>query len=242
MDWGGYPCDYGEILTIANDHNLQLIEDAAHALGASYRGKSVGSVCPYTCFSFQAIKHLTTGDGGMLCVPNEMAYQTAIRLRWFGIDRFKRVPSVLGEPIWNVTELGYKYHMNDVAAAIGIGNLEDWDFITSRRKEISATYYRALGEIPGVQLFERKPDRQHANWLFSIHVERRTDFCRALKERGVPASVVHLRIDQNDLCGGRRDDLPELARFTDSHISLPLHPLLTEEDVNTVIEAIRAGW
>lgn len=242
VDWGGYPCNYDEILSIAKEHDLQLIEDAAHALGATYRGKPVGSVCPYTCFSFQAIKHLTTGDGGMVCVPSESAYQTAIRLRWFGIDRFRREPSILGEPKWNVTELGYKYHMNDIAAAIGLGNLEDWDFIRSRRKQIAEAYHLALGDVPGIQLFERKPDRQHANWLFSVHAERRLDFCRAMIARDVPVSVVHLRIDQNDLCGGRRDDLPELARFTDSHISLPLHPLLTAEDVDKVIAAVRAGW
>lgn len=242
VDWGGDPCNYDEILSIAHEHGLQVIEDAAHALGARYRGKAIGSVCPFTCFSFQAIKHLTTGDGGMLCVNNEENYHKAIRLRWFGIDRFKRQLSILGEPVWNVHELGYKYHMNDIAAAIGLGNLEDWDMILSRRREIVKTYRSELAPVPGLQLFDRHPHRTSADWLFSVHVERREDFCRAMQARQIAVSVVHLRIDRNDICGGERDDLPNLARFTETHVSLPLHPLLTDDDVKQVIDAVRAGW
>jgi perosamine synthetase len=242
IDWGGYPCDYKELIEISRKSGLVLIEDAAHALGAAYRGKPVGAVCPLTCFSFQAIKHLTTGDGGLLCVPNKELHEKAVRLRWFGIDRAKRQPSLLGEPVWNVTELGFKYHMNDVAAAIGLGNLEDWDIIFSRRLSIAETYLEKFKQVSGVTHFERKDDRKSAFWLFSFHVERRDDFCRALTSRGIPVSVVHLRIDRNDLCGGQRNDLPELARFTETHISLPLHPMLSDEDVATIIAAVLAGW
>jgi perosamine synthetase len=242
VDWGGYPCDYDEILAIAKLYGLSVIEDAAHALGATYKGLPVGAVCPYTCFSFQAIKHLTTGDGGLLCMPNADDYQKAVRLRWFGIDRFRRQASILGEPIWNVTELGYKYQMNDVAAAIGLGNMEDWEFILARRKQIVGTYRDALSSVPGLVLFERKSDRTSADWLFSIHIERREDFCRALSAKGVPASVVHLRIDRNDLCGGERSDLPILTRFTETHVSLPLHPLLTDDQVRYVIKCVQEGW
>jgi perosamine synthetase len=242
VDWAGYPCDYDELLDIAQANDLVMIEDAAHALGGSYHGKPVGSICPYTCFSFQAIKHLTTGDGGMLCVSNEQDYFTAIRLRWYGIDRFKRQPSVLGEPIWNVTELGYKYHMNDIAAAIGLGNLEDWEFIKQRRHQIVACYREALADVPNLMLFERKDERQSADWLFSVHVERRQKFCETMTAKGVAASVIHLRIDRNDLCGGERSDLPELAHFTETHVSLPLHPHLTDEEVEYIISCVRAGW
>jgi perosamine synthetase len=242
VDWGGYPCDYDDILDIGRKHGLMVIEDGAHALGATYRGKPVGSICPYTCFSFQAIKHLTTGDGGLVCLPTEEMYSQAIRLRWFGIDRFKRQPSILGEPIWNVTELGYKYQMNDVAASIGLGNLEDLDKILSKRHQVAAMYRQALKTVSGIQLFDKRDDRQSSNWLFSMHVERREDFCRAMLSRGVQTSVVHLRIDRNDICGGERNDLPQLARFTETHISLPQHPLLTDQDVNRIIESVCAGW
>lgn len=242
VDWGGYPCDYDEILAIARLHGLPVIEDAAHALGATYKGKPVGAVCLYTCFSFQAIKHLTTGDGGMVCVPDVEDYQKAVRLRWFGIDRFNRQASILGEPVWNVTELGYKYQMNDVAAAIGLGNLEDWDYILARRRRIAVIYRNGLKAIPGLTLFEQRKDRNSAQWLFSVHIERREEFCRMMSAKGIAVSVVHLRIDRNSLCGGEQNDLPELARFTESHISLPLHPYLSDEDVQCVIDAVKGGW
>jgi perosamine synthetase len=242
VDWGGYPCDWDELHAVVKDRPIAVIEDAAHALGARYRGRPIGSVCRYTCFSFQAIKHLTTVDGGMLTVSTPEERQRAARLRWFGLDRDLRQPSVLGEPIWNVKELGFKYHMNDVAASIGLGNLEDAEVNLRRRRDISARYREELARVPGLTLWERRSDRESADWLFSIHVERREDFCRALAARGVETSVVHLRIDRNDLCGGERPDLPVLRRFTDTHVSLPLHPLLTNDDISTVIAAVRKGW
>ncbi len=242
VDWTGYPCDWDAILAVARKHQLVAIEDAAHSLGATYKGKPVGSFAPITCFSFQAIKHLTTGDGGMVCVSSADDHERAAQLRWFGIDRYKRKPSVLGEAEWNVTELGYKYHMNDIAAAIGLGNMEDIDLFLQRRHEIVAAYRTELLNVPGVQLFERQPDRQSADWLFSMHVERREAFCRMMAAKNIAASVVHLRIDRNNLCGGERSDLPELARFTETHVSLPLHSGLLEEDVRRVIEAVRSGW
>ena len=149
VDWGGYPCDWDAILEIARIHRLMVIEDAAHSLGGSYKGLPIGSIVPITCFSFQAIKHLTTGDGGLVCVTSAESFERAVQLRWFGIDCFRRRTSILGEPEWNVTELGYKYHMNDVAAAIGLGNLEDLEQILRRRREIVATYRADSGRCSG---------------------------------------------------------------------------------------------
>ncbi|MGO8928011.1 MAG: DegT/DnrJ/EryC1/StrS family aminotransferase [Limisphaerales bacterium] len=242
VDWAGYPCDYDEILQIAKAHSLVVVEDAAHALGATYRTRPIGSVSPFTCFSFQAIKHLTTGDGGLLCLPSAETHARAMQLRWLGIDRCKRMPSILGEPLWNVAEMGFKYHMNDIAAAIGLGNLEDIRSLLNRRREIVAEYRRSFSGVDGVELFERKPDRESADWLFCVHVARREDFCRALNSRGIQASVVHLRIDRNSICGPERQDLPELSRFTKTHVSLPLHPGLTREEVQRITAAVRAGW
>jgi perosamine synthetase len=242
VDWAGYPCDWEELLSIARPDRLAVIDDAAHALGARYQGRPIGSVAPYTCFSFQAIKHLTTGDGGLLCLPSEEDHRSARQRRWFGIDRQQRQPSILGEAVWNVRELGFKYHMNDIAAAIGLGNLEDVDANLGRRRAIVARYRRELGGIAGISLFDRSPDRESADWLFSIHVRDREEFCRALSARDVESSVVHLRIDRNEVCGGERLDLPELARFTQTHVSLPLHPFLSDDDVGRVIDAVRRGW
>ena len=242
VDWSGYPCDYHEILAIAKKHRLVVIEDAAQALGATYMGKPVGCICPITCFSFQAIKTLTVGDGGMMVVKNIKWYRKGKRLRWFGIDRQHRKPSILGEPIWNVTELGYKYHMNDIAASIGLGNIINFNQLFARRKEIAEIYRTALKNVKGVHLFESKMSRESANWLFSLHVDKRNKFCRMMRSRGVEVSVVHMRIDRNKICGGQRNDLPNLSRFTDTHISIPLHNHMTDSDVTYVIRSIQRGW
>lgn len=242
VHWAGYPCDMDEIWAIARKHNLMVIEDAAHAIGATYKGRPIGSISPITCFSFQAIKHITSGDGGMLSLLNEDNKIWGARLRWFGIDRDMRQPTVLGEPEWNVTRLGFKYQMNNIAAAIGLENLGHLDEILSRRRQIAAQYQNKLANVSGLTLLKDSADRESAYWLFTLQVERRVDFLRMLQARGIYASVVHLRIDRNDLYGGQRQDLPNLDRFTELHVSLPIHEGLSNDDVSYIIEAVKSGW
>lgn len=242
VHWGGYPCDMDEIHAVARKYSLAVIEDAAHALGATYRGKPIGSISGYTCFSFQAIKHVTCGDGGALCLLNEKDYHQARRRRWYGIDRDNRKPSILGEPIWNVTEVGYKYHMNDIAASIGIENLKLLPEILNRRRKTADYYREQLQDVPGITLFEKKSDRVGANWIFTMHVQNREGFAKMMRSKGVEASIVHLRIDRNDIFGPVRQDLPALDRLTKTHISLPLHMGLTDEDIAYVVKCIKEGW
>ncbi len=242
VHWAGYPCDLDEIHTIANRYSLSVIEDAAHAIGATYHGNAIGAISPYTCFSFQAIKHVTSGDGGAICLLDENKYQEASRRRWYGIDRVNRKPSVLGEPEWNVTEVGYKYHMNDLSASLGIENLKLLPKLLQRRQHIATIYREHLQNIPGVTLFENMTDRTSAHWLFTMHVQKREDFARMMAAKGVQASVVHLRIDSNEIFGGLREDLPALDKLTQTHISLPLHNHLTDGDVAYIVDCIKAGW
>jgi perosamine synthetase len=242
VHWAGYPCDMDEIHAVAQRHGLAVIEDAAHAIGASYKGKPIGSISPITCFSFQAIKHVTSGDGGMLSLLNEEDRRMGSRLRWFGIDRDQRKPSILGEPEWNVTQLGYKYHMNDIAAAIAVGNLGHLREMLEHRRRVARTYREGFAAVPGITLLENRSDRETACWIFTLLAEHRTDLLRKLQGRGIYASVVHLRIDRNDIYGGERRDLPNLDRFTEAHVSLPVHEGMSEDDVQYVIETIRSGW
>jgi perosamine synthetase len=242
VHWAGYPCDMDEISDMARQHGLVVIEDAAHALGATYRGRQVGSISPLTCFSLQAIKHVTSGDGGMLAVQKEEWRAEGARLRWFGIDRELRVANVLGEPLWDVNRLGFKYHMNDIAAAIGIENLKPWRQVIARRQAIAARYRSALAEVGGVTMLRADSDRQSAHWILTVLVERREDFIRRLVDMNVHPSVVHLRIDRNTLYGGPRRDLPQLEWFTERHVSLPVHEAMSDEDVDYVTAVIREGW
>lgn len=242
VHWGGYPCDMEEINAIAAEHGLAVVEDAAHALGATYKGKPIGAISRFTAFSFQAIKHLTTGDGGALCCLDENDATQARARRWFGIDRAGSRPSVLGEREYDITNVGYKYHLNDLAAAVGLGNLEDFPRRLERRRQIGAFYRQRLANVPGLRLLRLGSDRTHAYWLFTVLVERREDFIRKLASHGIPSSVVHLRIDHNSVFGGLRSDLPGQAAFNDSQVSLPAHEALSDTDVKGIVDAISARW
>jgi perosamine synthetase len=242
VHWGGYPCDMDEIHAVAAAAGVVVLEDAAHALGATYKGRPIGSISQFTALSFQAIKHLTTGDGGALCCRDADEYEEARRRRWFGIDRARDKASILGERQYNLTSVGYKYHMNDVAAAIGLGNLPELPAQLARRREIAAVYRRELRNVAGLTLLRLEPDRESAWWLFTVLVERRENFVPALAERGVPTSVVHQRIDRNEVFGGPNEDLVGQRLFDDSQIALPLHAALTDSEVEQVIDAVRHGW
>ena len=242
VHWAGYPCDLDEINALAAAHGCAVIEDAAHALGATYRGRAIGAISRFTAFSFQAIKHLTTGDGGALCATDEEDVRRALVRRWFGIDRANSKPSILGEREYDIDAVGFKYHMNDLAASVGLGNLDDFPKRLARRQQLGALYRDHFAKTPGLQLLRCDEDRTHAYWLFTVLVERREDFIRKLAERGIPASVVHLRIDHNSVFGGLRNDLPHQAWFNARQVSLPVHEGLTDDDVETILSTVTAGW
>ncbi|MCC3158801.1 DegT/DnrJ/EryC1/StrS family aminotransferase [Hymenobacter sp. 15J16-1T3B] len=242
VHWGGYPCDMAEIKAIAERHNLLVIEDAAHAPGATYQGQAIGSISDFTCFSFQAIKHLTTGDGGALCARDPEKAREVFRRRWFGIDRANSPVNEVGEREYDLSDVGYKYHLSDYAAALGLANLEGfWDRMDVRRARVQQ-YREGLQNVPGLTHFVHQTDRESANWLFGFHVENRLAFIRALKSRGVASSVVHDGIDKNTLFGGKRHELVNQRRFDETQIHVPLHDALTAEQVAYIVDAIKQGW
>lgn len=242
VHWAGYPCDLDEINSIANEHNIPVIEDAAHALGATYKGRPVGTISRMTCFSFQAIKHLTTGDGGALCCLNSGDALAARKGRWFGIDRQRDLPDHLGERVYDLTRLGYKYHMNDLAAALGIGNLEDFSGQLARRREICARYRARLAGTDGLRMLNYSQDRESAWWLFTVLVDSRDSFIRKLVSHQIQASVVHRRIDRHSVFGGVAKDLVGQTYFDEHQVSLPCHPGLSDQDVEHVSNVVSSGW
>jgi len=241
VHWAGYPCDMDEINAIAKEYNLIVIEDAAHALGATYKGKPIGSISRFTAFSFQAIKHLTTGDGGALCCLNKDDCNKAKNLRWFGIDRVNSKPSILGEREYDIDTVGYKYHMNNLAAAVGLGNLDDFPSNLNRRREIALQYRDELKNVSGLKLLDYRNDIESAYWLFTVLVERRVDFIKKLKEHGISSSVVHLRIDHNSVFGGITPNLPNQEKFNDEQIAIPVHSGLSDGEVDHIIYCIKRG-
>lgn len=242
VHWGGEPCDMDEIGAIAREFKLPVIEDAAHAFGAEYKGRMIGTISRFTCFSFQAIKGMTSGDGGAISMQHANDAERILRLRWFGMDKSKAPVTEIGERTVDVSEAGYKHHMNNIVAAIGLGNLESYNDRLSRRRDVNIRYNEGLANTPGVTLRKMDLNSRSACWLYTLFVEQRVEFCRAMKARGVPVTVVDRRIDTHSVFGGLTPNLPGVEEFDRTQIHIPIHEGLSDEDVQIVISAVRAGW
>jgi dTDP-4-amino-4,6-dideoxygalactose transaminase len=240
VDYGGKPAELQELRDVADSAGVPLIEDAAHALGASRRESVVGSFADFTIFSFQAIKHITTGDGGMLTFPETALRERAKRLRWFGIDRAAKFGG-----IWenDIVDVGYKYQMTDIAAAMGLAALNEFDDTLRHRQMLLSTYVNQLSDFEDVSIVGRpEPDEIHAAWLCTISAEDRLGLQAALADDGIESGQVHYRNDRYSIFGGRRDDLPNMDFIEDRYLVLPLHTHMSVGDVERICARIKAGW
>ena len=238
----GYPCDLDEIHNIAKRNQLPVIEDASEAFGALYKDRSIGTWSEFTCFSFHAAHQITSGEGGMLCVSNENDFMRATHKRWYGIDREKRKPNCVGYYDFDILERGYGYHLTDLASVIGLANLKYFHKIMTHRRHVASLYKQELKNISGITLLEAKPDRLSSECYFLFHVENRENFCNHLRSHGIPTSIVHERNDIYTVFGGERDDLPNLDRFSKTHIALPIHNQLTDSDIEYITRTVASGW
>ena len=238
VHWAGYPCEMQSIIELAKKHNLQVIEDAAHAFGAKYFDKPIGSISNYTCFSFQAIKHITTGDGGAIAIKDDNKYLEAKKLRWFGIDRVTSKIGILGEREYNLENIGYKYHLNDYAAALGLANLDDLEFILKRRKIIYEFYVNNIIQNEKLTLLKYDIHNESANWLFTFLVKDRSNFIKYLKIHDIPSSVVHIGIHKNKLFKADNQELKGQRYFDEHQIAIPLHSNLTDEEIKHIVSII----
>jgi perosamine synthetase len=251
MHYGGTMCDMDRITQIARKHKLPVIEDCAQALGAYYHGKKVkgyaGTIGDYAAFSFQAIKYLTTVDGGMLTCKKKQDYEKAKRIRWFGIDRDLKIKKgweqfkswERREITYDVWEVGYKYHMNNFNAAIGLEHLKEWNRIDSHYKKLDKLYREDLNNV--VKFPEKK--KGDTTWLETVLVDRRDDFAKKLKLAGVETNAVHIRSDVYTLfkkyAKGR---FPNMDKYELQYLCLPIHMGITEEDVEYACNLVKYGW
>ena len=215
---------------------IPIISDAAQALGIF-----TGDI---TCCSFQAIKHITTGDGGMTVINSEESYKWLKKHRWFGIDREHKIANnwqaTLGRLITcDITEVGYKRHMNDIAASMGIVGLKYYDEIIAHRKKIFNIYKEELKNIPDLRVIDGEVNTY---WLATIIVENRDSLLQKLFEANIDANVVQTRNDILSIFGGKRAELPVMNELEDKYISLPLNMKITEEDAHNIVNVIRTGW
>ena len=243
--WAGYPVDLDRLRQVLDRAEQtygvrpMVIEDCAHAWGATYRGLPLGNHGNITVFSFQAIKHLTCGDGGLMVLPNDELRRRARLLRWYGIDRDSKSRFPFMD---DIAEYGFKFHMNDISASIGLANLEHVDEIVHRHRRNAAYFDAELSGVPGLELTERSPDREPSFWIYTIKVEDRPGFMSRMDEAGVMASPVHQR---NDVFSCVRDYacvLPGLDSVSERMVSIPVGWWLSEDDRAHIVSTIKAGW
>jgi dTDP-4-amino-4,6-dideoxygalactose transaminase len=238
--YGGLPCDLKELRDIADTWGIPLIDDAAQALGATYQGEYIGAHSDYTAFSFQAVKHITTGDGGMLLVKDEELAQKAKKTRWFGINRSARL-----QGFWDnqISEIGYKYQMTDIAAAMGLAALESFDLSLAKRRRLLAEYNKNLQRVPGVRVLGSKfTDREHAAWLCTVLVENRQNLQQKLSEHHIESDLVHYRNDRYSVFNKQQHGFPNMDKADPFYLVLPMHPLMSIGDVQEICHVIASGW
>jgi dTDP-4-amino-4,6-dideoxygalactose transaminase len=250
VDFAGHPADLDDIMTIARRHSLVVIEDAAHAIGAEYRGRRVGSVADMTAFSFYATKNITCGEGGAL-TTNNAAWADRIgimALHGISRDAWKRY-SAEGYQHWDIIYPGHKFNMFDLQGALVESQLAKIDSFYARRVALKARLDAGLREIPEIGFPTEKPGIKHAYHLYPIIV--RTEALTADRDQvmnaiqgenvgvGVHFRAVHLQPYYVETFGFRRGDFPDAEYYSDRTISLPLYPRMTDRDADDVVEAVR---
>ena len=249
VSWGGYPCDLDELDAICGEYGIALIQDNAHAFGAEYHGRHVHEFSDFACYSFQAIKHLTTIDGGMLVCRDEDAYRRAKLLRWYGIDREDKRQDARIES--DIPEFGYKWHMNDVAATIGIEQMRHVDWVITRHRN-NAAYYDE--EFWRRDLFRARPlayrcdprgggDRLSSYWLYTILVDDAPGFRLHMADHGVQVSPAHKRNDRHSCFADAVTPAPLVGvdEFAAREMCIPVGWWVDEHDRKRIMDAIE-GW
>ena len=238
VHYAGMVCDMDKINQISINYNIPVIEDAAHAIGSKYCGAYIGNNSKYTCFSFQAIKHFTTIDGGMLIINDatEDELEHARRLRWFGLD--KSVPRLKND----IKYAGYKYHMNNVTATIGSIQLNHIDDILNLHICNGKYYDENLKNIPGIELIPYYANTEPSYWLYTCKVKKRDLFIKMMEENGIMVSPLHHRSDTHSVFKNSLCDLPALNQFYNEFIHIPCGWWVTEEDRHRIVEVIKRGW
>jgi len=236
----GRLADTGAINRVAKKHGLLTIEDAASAFGGEYDGRMIGVHSDYTAFSFQAVKQITTGDGGMLSVKTSPERERAILLRNHGNDRHsKRTALTLN---FDVTEAGWKCQMNDIAATIGLEQLKDFAGNREIHRRNNDLYMKRLKGVAGLEVIEEYPKARSNPWTFTVLVENREGFVRKLQEKKIGCSIIHMRVDAMTLFRPYRSDLPALDGFYGRMMNIPVGWWMSEEMIHSVCDVIVAGW
>ena len=248
VDYAGHPSDLGPLMEIAERNGLVLIEDACHALGAEHRGRRVGSIAHMTVFSFHPVKHLTTGEGGMVTTDNA-SYADALRkFRNHGISSDARERQKMGQWHYEMVFLGYNYRLTDIACALGLQQLAKLEANLARRRQIAARYSSAMRNVPGIVLPSVREQAVPAWHLYPIRLKLeklstgRAEIFRALRAENIGVNVhyipVHIHPYYRNRFGYRGGEFPVAENAYETLISLPMFHGMADEDVEDVIRAV----
>lgn len=231
LDYGGVTPELDELVKIASGFNIPLIEDAARALGARYPGLRAGSISYFTVFSFQAIKHITTGDGGMLMMKERPKVAEAKSLRWFGINCKSQFEGISEN---GITEIGLRYQMNYIAVANGLAALEEFYEVLELRRTLLKSYVNGLKDIPGLQVVGSDNVENSATWLVTILVPNAKNLKDFIFTKRKESGQVNFRNDRYSIFGGRRSSLPNMDFVESKYTDLPLHTQIITADVEVI--------
>ena len=241
VHYGGRPCKMDEIEALAKKHKLVLIEDAAHGCGGEHRGRKLGTIGDFGCFSFHAVKNLATGEGGMVVTNDDAVAARWRKLRWLGIskDTWSRETKTQYSWYYTVEELGYKYHLNDIPSAIGLVQLAKLDKMNAVRVALAKQYDQALAEFKWMSLPFAEPNTKPDWHNYVIQTDHRDDLNVFLAEKGISTGVHYIPNNHYDIYKNCAGPTPVCDRMWKRLLTLPLFPDLTQADFDLVIAKIR---
>jgi perosamine synthetase len=247
VDYAGQPADMDELRELTRKRGIRLIDDASHAVGATYKGRPVGSLADLTIFSFHPVKHVTTGEGGAVLTDDAELAARARRFRNHGITTDARQRHASGDWFYEMVDLGFNYRLTDLQCALGVSQLKKLDGFLQRRRELVARYDRAFADVPFVERPAARPEREPAWHLYTVRLRLeelsvgRAEFFRALRAENIGVNVhyipVHLHPYYRGL-GHRPGECPVAEAEYERLLTLPLHPGMTDADLDDVVRAV----
>ena len=247
VHWGGTPIDLDrveEIKQICKDKygfRPMVIEDAAHSFGSTYKDKKLGNTnhSNLVVYSFQAIKHLTSIDGGCLILPDNKLYKRAKLLRWYGIDRECDNKEFRCES--DIPEWGFKFHMNDVCATVGLSNLKHIKVIIDKHKENASYYNNELKNVKNVELLNDDKN-ESSYWIYTLKVKKQKKFIEMMNNKGITVSRIHERNDKHSCVKEYKTKLPKIDNLVNKMICIPVGWWLTKKEREYIVNCIKEGW